>query len=533
MNLLRPYTIPSVYHNSSERYDAPRCYEGTRINVLNEIMNWVDRDNKDQSETTTTPSPTATGQHAQDTQFLWMHGPAGCGKSSIAQTVAEMCEKKGRLASDFFFPSSRSAQATVTVVMNENHDIHKCLVPTLASQLMVTVPAIGPYISREIRRDAHIFSRSLHIQLTSLIIKPFTQLDHELESRTSARGKKTHRDTSLTSRFASTSKANSQAKRDPYLIIIDALDECGQPESQKYILASLSSAVQQLPTARVSFLISSRPEQAIREAFNPDGGALGKYTYHLLLDEKYNPDEDIRCFIQSRFKEIVKEHPLGRMLGEDWPPHEAIEFLVDRASGQFAYASTVMRFIGSTRGRPAEHLEAILKFSTQGGITETHAGPFAELDDLYTSILMSIDEQMRQKVLEVLAFLSLTSHMDFEAHYYPNTIHPKWGHVCRTPAVVEAFLGYKSYDLLLAFADLHSLVEVPLHSAWASAQIRLSHPFLLEFLHNRARAGDLFVDLGRYAARFARRCIDLLVDWLRSDGAFYLCFLCLHRTRLI
>jgi hypothetical protein len=35
--------------------------------------------------------------------ILWLHGPAGAGKSAIAQSVAEKCAEKCQLAASFFF----------------------------------------------------------------------------------------------------------------------------------------------------------------------------------------------------------------------------------------------------------------------------------------------------------------------------------------------------------------------------------------------------------------------------------------------
>ena len=34
--------------------------------------------------------------------FLWLYGPAGAGKSAIAQTIAELLEEAGLLAGAFF-----------------------------------------------------------------------------------------------------------------------------------------------------------------------------------------------------------------------------------------------------------------------------------------------------------------------------------------------------------------------------------------------------------------------------------------------
>ena len=59
-------------YDSQERDPAPRCLPGTRKGVLEKIETWVKAGSGGKS-------------------VLWVHGPAGAGKSAIAQTVAETC----------------------------------------------------------------------------------------------------------------------------------------------------------------------------------------------------------------------------------------------------------------------------------------------------------------------------------------------------------------------------------------------------------------------------------------------------------
>ena len=56
--------------------------KGTRREVLLQLENW----SKDE----------------QDKQVFWLNGLAGTGKSTIAQTFAEMCFADGKLGASFF-----------------------------------------------------------------------------------------------------------------------------------------------------------------------------------------------------------------------------------------------------------------------------------------------------------------------------------------------------------------------------------------------------------------------------------------------
>ncbi|PPQ88796.1 hypothetical protein CVT25_010482 [Psilocybe cyanescens] len=222
---------------------------------------------------------------ARQEQFLWIYGPAGSGKSSIAQTVAEYCEQKGLLASDYFF--SRTAPG-------RNTDTN--LVPTLACQLTVSIPDICAHVAAAIRSDSLIFSRSLQTQLDALVVRPFAQCV-------------------LASKH---NKGNAY----PNLIIIDGLDECQPPDSQRHILSSLSSACRN-SSIPIIFLLASRPEQTIREVFN---GELNVHTRRLVLDDKYYPNKDIEIYLHSKFGDIKRNHPLALHIPVDWPSTSDVEF---------------------------------------------------------------------------------------------------------------------------------------------------------------------------------------------------------------
>ena len=70
IDLLFEASAPGAFHDSGERFDPPKCHPNTRIHILTKIMDWV------------------VGEVGWDEFIMWLHGPAGAGKSAIAQTIA-------------------------------------------------------------------------------------------------------------------------------------------------------------------------------------------------------------------------------------------------------------------------------------------------------------------------------------------------------------------------------------------------------------------------------------------------------------
>ena len=171
MERLERYIAPGAFHNSEERYDPPKCHPHTRRAVLKKIMDWVKHVNK-------------------VALFLWLYGPAGAGKSAIAQTIAELLEKAGLLAAAFFFSRNAAGRNDKTP-----------LVATLVYQLVKSIPEIRDYVQKAVEEDPALFSCSIEAQIEALIVKPLNAVatDETLAP-------------TLLSR--------------PRLIILDGLDEC-------------------------------------------------------------------------------------------------------------------------------------------------------------------------------------------------------------------------------------------------------------------------------------------------------------------
>ena len=93
-------------------------------------------------------------------------------------------------------------------------------------------------------------------------------------------------------------------------------------------------------------------------------------------------------------------HPAGADIPRGWLSNYDTLQLVEKSSGQFIYASTVVKFVESMCHLPQERLEVVF-----GLVTSEIATPFAELDTLYNQIFTSIIQI--EKALDILMVLIL------------------------------------------------------------------------------------------------------------------------------
>ncbi|KDR67310.1 hypothetical protein GALMADRAFT_161715 [Galerina marginata CBS 339.88] len=329
MEILLEAASPGAFHNSGERFDPPKCYQNTRVAVLKKVMDWI------------------IGNFGWEEYIMWLYGPAGAGKSAIAQTIAEMCHQDRILLASFFFSRSDPKRNSV-----------KTLAASLAYQVAVNLPQAKSLIEAIVENDPAIFQRSFRAQFNTVILEPLMQLYE-------------------TSTFPIPH---------PHLMIIDGLDECTDTNSQRHILDTISDA---LSRSKHSFhliiLFASRTEREIGLTFATP--ALKRVTSHTALDDTYQPESDIRQYFDGCFSEIKETHLQKQYIPSAWPSNSDIWSLVTKSSGQFIYAATVVRYISSSLYNPTKSLEAIL------GLRPAKKNmPFAELDALYSDILSRVED---------------------------------------------------------------------------------------------------------------------------------------------
>lgn len=293
-------------------------------------------------------------------RVMWIHGAAGAGKTAIAYTIAEWCDKQNLLLASFFFSRSDPSGSRNNI---------KAFVATLAYAVCNSYPPSRSLILKLIARDRLIFSRHLNIQFSKLILEPLeASFSFDL----------------------------------PYVLIIDGLDECNESAEQKALLQLVEHAVKHSKLC-LKVLISSRPEQVIRNEF--DSAALWDLSTRLALNEDYDSYKDIRRFLEDQFAEIKRMHLRRNSIPSDWPNDDAIHKLVQKSSGQFIYAKTVIKHISVDYDSPVVRLESILDPSKSD--PDTKDLPFAELDMLYTHILTSTKVANTETTCRVVAFCTM------------------------------------------------------------------------------------------------------------------------------
>jgi len=222
MQELRDRPIPDIQYGINQIYEdlssnclvcadrvglneAEKCLDGTRVEILNEIVDWINN--------TDVAAP----------PIYWLYGQAGKGKSAIAHTIALQAQNLGMLASCFCFSRAR-----------QNEQLHTKLFPTIARDLAHRDIRLRPLLV-EVTTNNYSLRDTTDVaaQWTKLILEPLSQL------KVSPTGN--------------------------VVVVIDALDESGAERTRVTILEVLAAYGGDLP-ANIRILLTSRPLPDIVEA---------------------------------------------------------------------------------------------------------------------------------------------------------------------------------------------------------------------------------------------------------------------------
>jgi len=396
--------------------------EGTREAIIQEILDWLKKVTKSSS-------------------ILWLRGPVGHGKTALEFTIAEICRNEGLLIGSFFFSNQVANCADGSLLFT-----------TLAAQLMQAFPSTRRYIDQAIREDPRIFEKALKTQMEVLIVQPIRRI-------------------ATTARLLNAMTFG--LKSYPTLIVIDGLDECAGPDVQNEIIRIIGDLVHQLRLP-LRFLIASRPEPNICEAFKKLQSRLSRSSLStLLLTEDALTRRDIQIYFEGKFNELRAQH---KHLPAEWPGSDIILQLVDKASGQFVYATTVIIYISSPDERPDDRLKIVLK------LLETPVGdaPYTPLDQLYSYIVRSVKD--REKVRLILGQLILAKEMSKE------------GDILGSPGNstsqrrIEVILNLPVGDATRLLNSMHSVIDV-------GEDLKLLHVSFQDFLLDPSRSKGFAVNL--------------------------------------
>lgn len=274
--------------------------------------------------------------------ILWLNGPAGTGKSTIARTIAYVFSDQDQLGGSYFFDQ------------NSGRTGLERFFPTIANRLVATIPGFGDRLRRSLeelgnpKEEAkNITTKAIEEQFKRLIKNPLAELPP--------------------------SHPNTLER----IIVVDALDECAD-RTRIQLICRLFAQLHGLPAIRIRVLLTSRPDPYIETSLQES------YYYGLsLLDANlgHEAKQDILLFLQSRFKDIrrnfgIKEDP--------WPDQDDSVRLFNMAtqpSPLFIYAETLYRFVKNGQRHPKAQLTLWLSQSD---------GNISQLNRTYTPILRQL-----------------------------------------------------------------------------------------------------------------------------------------------
>ncbi|KAG1894942.1 uncharacterized protein F5891DRAFT_1281362 [Suillus fuscotomentosus] len=254
-----------------------QCLPGTRKEMLSQITDWIN----------------GSGDAAQ--RVLWLSGPAGTGKSAIAQTIAKGFNDMGVLGSCFCFDKAEKR--------------HEKVFSTIARDLADRDPEMRRALADAVKNSTSLKNpKDIFQQWEKLLMNPLKKFP------TSSVG--------------------------PVLIVIEALDESGGVETRRDLLRILAGKLQNKDLPQITelpfnfrILVTSRPLHDIEDAFH---GA--QHILPLSMDQipATVAERDIRTFVSEELKGLSDFHD------------KEFASLAAKADGLFEWARLACEYIKDT-----------------------------------------------------------------------------------------------------------------------------------------------------------------------------------------
>jgi len=393
------------------------CMEDTRKSLLEKIVAWV-----------------ANGLGQTDGgNTYWIYGLPGIGKTSLAHSICASLDDKEQLAGAFF--CRRDDQE----LREPRH-----IIPTLIRKLAILFPPFRRIVAEFLRNNPNITPESMRPTLFLEFIRKLPRLP-----------KKT------------------------LIFVIDALDECGSPESRPGVLQALIDATTCAPWLKV--IITSRQEVDIQRFFDRHT-QLPHLRYDLTADE--NTTSDLRIFAKQRFDNVVST----RGLQSPWPEPSLFDKLISRAEGLFIFIETLARALVDCEDA-TELLTRTLHGSASPGL--------ASLYGLYASIVNARRVPTSTKFRRVVGVLLIT------APYRP---------LCEK--TIAELAGAKP-DLVKMWVD--DLGSMFYRDQGASGGIRVRHLSISDFFVSDSCQGDYQVSLRDTNVELGIACLEKMIEQLRFN----------------
>ena len=393
------------------------CMEGTRESLLRHVKSWV---------------TDGSGEKDMGNTY-WIYGLPGIGKTALAHSICASLHDEKHLAGGFFCRRD-----------DPNLGEPRNILPTLIYKLAEIFPPFRTIVAGRLRSDTNLTPESMRDTLFQDFIRTLPR----------------HPQRAL-------------------VFVIDALDECGDDQSRRVLLKSLTDAAANAPWLKL--IITSRPEADIQRFF--DAPAQSSHLrYDLAADE--NAASDLRIFAQDRFEKLR----LRRHLQSPWPEPSLFEGVISRAAGLFIFIKTVALVLEKCED-PTESLEATLRDSDDTGMTSPYG--------LYSSILKTRISRGSAKFQRVIGVLLTT------APYRP---------LCE--GAIAELAGVDLSNVKTWVDDLSSLLY---RDEGANGAIRVRHLTISDFFVSDGCPRDYQVKLQDANVQLGISCFKTMIRQLRFN----------------
>lgn len=302
-------------------YAAPDpCFPGTRDSVLSELRTWIEG----------------------STGVLWLQGMLGEGKTAIASSVAR------------WFTDPMGTIMGMCVFFSRNDPWlgdAACLIPTIAVQLSRCSSSFNQHLCKAMDN---------YDQLLDQWGRSFDEFELFLKAPLEA-------------------AARSSSVPSTFIIVLDGLDELWCDTSSRASICSTLRKLVSLPKF-VKFVIASTPQAEVGSIFESSGTPVQILSLSDIPRDIV--DLDINAFVSARMLAFTYVH---EQLQDDdlWPGKGRIASLIDKAEGNFLWASRAIAYIETESSNPEHNVKYLL--GALHGASDNVLG----MDEIYINALES------------------------------------------------------------------------------------------------------------------------------------------------
>ena len=273
----------------------------------------------------------------------------------------------------------------------------------------------------------------------------------------------------------------------PILVVIDALDESGDAIGRAGLHTFLAKNLIRLPS-NFRVLITSRPEDGIERALV--GAPYIMIRYMTDFELAATTDDDILVFLQERLPyDEFRNH------GEE---------LAIKAEGLFQWAAVASQFILDPPGRFGYSKKTCINHLLKRCSDRDGQDP---LDELYREVLERYFTHPEARLLFRSVVGQVITSIEPLSIHSLTTVRRHTGDLDDLDDADAAVVLLRRLGSLLS--NVHSLDEklpiIPLHTSFR------------DFLINREKSGDFWVDLRDVHQQMAHSCLSILLDGLKFN----------------